>query len=93
MSEHTKNEPGPCPAGVGDHCHPRIATYGTTAASLGDYNGKLGDSAFEAYLARCLRCGAVFAGLAPGGVFADEDGFEDRVLWVPMPEARTDGDR
>lgn len=80
--------PRRCHAGrAGDPCRPQLATSGTTSASLGDYDSKLGDAAVETYLARCKRCGAVFVGIAPGGVYSDEPGFADRVQWVPVTGA------
>lgn len=84
--------PGTCHASLpGQPCRPKICTYGTTSASLGDYNAKYGDTGFEAYLARCVRCGAPFAGIAPSGVYSDEPGFESSVQWTRIPYAPEGG--
>lgn len=86
------NGPSTCHASLpGQPCRPKICTYGTTSASLGDYNGKFGDTGFEAYLARCVRCGAPFAGIAPSGVYSDEPGFESSVQWTRIPYAPEGG--
>jgi hypothetical protein len=74
--------PGRCQTGKAEQlCSPKISTYGTTSASLGDYDS-LGDAGAETYLARCRNCNAVFVGIAPMGVYSDEPGFDARVVWV-----------